>query len=103
MGTEAKGSTVNKTWQEYRDFHFNWFVCDIYRFQLTPEQQNLVKDETSEIYKRFILAADAVFARTKEPALRLTWAGWNTVVPGRNTLQKEINEIIMEIDQHAGI
>lgn len=94
---------MNRTWQDFRDFHFNWFVHELYRFQLTPEQQNLVKDECSEIYKRFILAADAVFSRTREPALRLSWAAQHTEITGKSTLQKEINDIIGEIDQHARI
>ena len=94
---------MNRAWQDFRDFHFNWFVHEIYRFQLTPVQQNLVKDESGEVYKRFILAADAVFTRTREPVLRLTWVAQNTEFPGKSTLQKEVNDIIGEIDQHARI
>lgn len=89
---------MNRTWEDFKDFHFNNFVYELYLFQFSDKQRQAVDDETSEAYKKMMIAAGKVF-EMHAPALRLKWELMKHVGGEIIDHNREVNDMIGELDQ----
>ena len=89
---------MDRTWEQFKNFHFNHFIYELYWFRFSAEQQKSVDDDTSEVYKKMVLTAWNIFERTRVPALRFQWALISFENTGTINHNQEIKYMLEEID-----
>lgn len=88
-----------KTWEEYKDFHFNLFIHEVYEFFLSPEKQAQMKDERGQWKPEFIQAARRSFERNKLPIIRMNWQLRHQGISEKGNINAEVKDILSELDQ----